>query len=396
MRLGNAYIKRGRLLIHKFNPDDPQFFHGNTLYAGYGFPLDDNPSLLNIPLVSSLVTYCWLMDKDLYVPTLDEQYVTNLEKLRRVFEDAYHVDFKSELVVKKTENNLNKGDKPLLFFSGGLDSTYSFYVNQDKNPDLFMICGYDMYMNHGRELEIRDKWVKTYGDFAYRHDVNLSFCYTNTRWVVHEDAVNRANTKPLKRGYWDALRHGICLTGMGAPIIGGYNEIIISSNGCREWDTTTYDNPYGTGFNIAPMLTYANRDIQYCCDADRFIKARNMKEFLNSGNTALRVCYKPVPELNCMKCEKCLRTLSQIVLAGVNPTLCGMAPPKDAWRNYTEMFKNHKIGKRLIRIHFTRMQKYLKTHDVTLPPEPQTFYDYVRGADFNEYLNALAKTRGED
>lgn len=389
MKLDNAYLK-GRLLIHPFiiPPEHKPYFRTNKLYAGYNTQVNANQSLLNIPLVSSIITYFWMMNKPLEIDILDEEYVSNLLKLQEFFSKTYELDLSSELIVKKTVHNEPTSNDHLLFFSGGLDSTYSLFDNIKKHPGMLMICGYDMHMNKESDLKVREKWCKTYRKFAESIGEKINFSYTNTRYLLKENLVQQLSGKHFTKAttYWGYLRHGTCLTGMAAPLADRFGAMITSANGREEWDTTTKENPFGTGVNVDHMLGYAGIPNHYHGAIDRFVKALRIRDWLNSGRVTLRVCYKPLLEFNCMRCEKCLRTLSQIVLAGVNPNRCGMKPPKDAWRLLVKMFKRHEIKERRIHIHFKPMKEYILNNDPRLPKDSRVFYDWLLEANLDEYV----------
>ena len=397
MHLGDAYIKHDRLLIHpyKVTEEHRPYFRSNKLYLGFDEKIGDvDQSLLNVPLVGSIITYFWMHNKDVEINTLDEQYVKNLLKLQKFFMDTYELDFSSELIVKKTVNNQPSGDESLLFFSGGLDSTYSLYDNLDKKLRMLMICGYDMYMNHGVELELRNKWHRIYSKFARDIGIKMNFAYTNARWILNEDRVQNHSDK---RGsiktttYWGYLRHGVCLTGLASPLSNHFKEMISSANGRVEWDTTTKENAFATGTNIDPMLGYGGRPNHYHGTIDRHIKARQMRGFLNSGVATLRVCYKPTMKLNCMICEKCLRTLSQLVVAEVDSSKCGMPADERHWQRFIDLFEKYKVKTRRVGIHFIPMQKYITENNPELPEKSRIFFDYLMEKNLEKYLEEYAK-----
>lgn len=391
MRIPNAEVRGGRLLVHKFNipSDDLPYFKSNKFLLGFDTKIGKiDQSLLNIPLVSSIVTYFWMMNKNLEVEVLDEEYVKNLLKLQRFFADTYQMDITSELVVKKTVTNDTDNKKPLLFFSGGLDSTYSLHDNLDRNPLMLMICGYDMYMQEGVGLELREKWRRIYKEFAKNIRRRIVFTYTNSRWILNEEKTqsHSPHRKIKATTYWGYMRHGVCLTGLAAPLADRFGYMITSANGRTEWDTTTYDNPFATGVNVDPMYGYAGRRNHYHGAVDRFLKAEKMREFLNSGVATLRVCYKPTLKLNCMTCEKCLRTLSQLAVAGVDPSRCGMQAKRIHWSHLVDMFRDYKIKPRRVGIHFKPMKKYIIEKKPVLLEDSTIFFDWLIKTDLDKYL----------
>lgn len=254
-----------------------------------------------------------------------------------------------------------------------------------------MICGYDMFMSKDITLMIRDKWVKTYRDFADKINRRINFIYTNTREILKEDKIRFVGRKYLKNGYWGGLRHGICLAGMGAPLTEYFKNLIIAANGCVERDTVNKENPFGTGVNVNPRMGWGNIKIQYDGTIHRFRKAQKIKHYLNSGDVTLRVCYKPVLSLNCMECEKCLKTLFIIMLADVDPSKCGLKEKPDKWKIFIKMFKEKKITKRLILTHYVYIQKYIRENNPSLPKESRIFFDYLMNLDLEAYINTLKK-----
>ena len=392
MKIENAELK-DRLIINKLNIPSKhiKYFRRPRFYAGYDIPINVNKSLLNIPAVSSIITYGWVLNEDIEIETLDESYIKNIQWLKEFYEKIYDMDFKSELIVKKPVHNETESDETALFFSGGLDSTYSLFHNIEKNPRMIMICGYDMYMSKGITLMIRDKWVKTYKEFAEKINRRINFIYTNTREIINEDNVKIYSGRYFKNSYWDSLRHGICLAGMGAPLTDYFKTLMTSANGCVEWDTVTKENPYGTGVNVNPRMGWGNINIVDDGAIDRFRKAIEIKSYLNSRDITLRVCYKPILRLNCMECEKCLRTLSILLIVGIDPSKCGFKVKPGTWNLFVKMFKEKKIKKRRVLIHDLPMQKYIRENKPSLPKESRIFFDYFMNLDLEAYIDTLKK-----
>jgi len=392
MKIENVELK-DRLIINKLNIPSKhiKYFRRPRFYAGYDIPINVDKSLLNIPAVSSIITYGWVLNENIEIETLDENYIKNIQWLKEFYEKIYDTDFRSELIVKKPVHNETESDETALFFSGGLDSTYSLFHNIEKNPRMIMICGYDMYMSKGITLKIRDKWVKNYREFAQKINRRINFIYTNTREILKEDRIRFVGRKYLKNGYWGGLRHGICLAGMGAPLTDYFKNLIMAANGCVEWDTVTKENPYGTGVNVNPNMGWGNIKIQYDGTIHRFRKAQRIKSYLNSGDITLRVCYKSVLNLNCMECKKCLRTFSSLLIVGIDPSKCGFKVKPGTWDLSVKLFKEKKIKKRRVLIHDLPMQKYIRENNPSLPKESRIFFDYFMNLDLEAYIDTLKK-----
>lgn len=377
MRLGNAEVKGGKTLLHEFQllPENRPYVKDNKLISTYDVNITDtHQSLLNIPLVSSLITYHWMHDLDLQVPALDEEYVSNMNKLRLTFEDVYNVDLNSELVVRKTVTNDTGNENSLQFFSGGLDSHHTLFMNKYKKPSLLQILGYDVYTD--KYLPVYDTWKQKYKLFAEKQKLRYHTVHTNGRWLVHEGTVPRDSEKKLTQIYWTGLRQGILLIGNAAPLSCHYGELIMPS-GAEDYAPVTRSNPYGVAANLAPLFKWGGVKMNYCCGGRRFQKALDIRDWLNSGDVHLRVCWRVRKGFNCMRCEKCLRTLSHIVAVGVDPSRCGMTPHRDSWSILYRMLKDGEVDEVLIRRNYKPLQEYLKTNEVSLPKESREFYDYL-------------------
>lgn len=376
MKLPNAEVKGENTLLHSFHLplENRPYVQDNKLKSTYSAPITDAPqSILNIPLISTLVTYHWMHDLNLEVPVLDEEYLSNLNELKGTFENIYNVDFNSEVTAKKTETNTPPSKESLQFFSGGLDSHHTLHVNKHKKPVLFQILGYDVYTD--QYLPVYDTWTEKYRAFAEQQKLRYHTVHTNGRWLVHEGAVPRDSEKKLTRIYWTGLRQGVLLVGNAAPLSNRYGELIAPS-GAENYAPAARSNPYGTAVNLAPLFKWGGVEMNYCCGGRRFQKALDMKEWLNSGEVYLRVCWRVREGFNCMRCEKCLRTYLHLVVAGVDPGKCGLTPHGNPWSRLLELLKKG-IDPTLIERNYVILPKYLKENETALPRESVEFFNYL-------------------
>lgn len=194
-----------------------------------------------------------------------------------------------------------------LFFSCGIDSFYSLFKNltdhpQDKETitDLIPVRGFDI-------------------PFASNPAVFRTMV-ANTRTVSREF---RKNTLPVATNVrelavrfvdWASLYVGAAMASVALSLENVFEKVYIASSYSRDQLI-----PYGSHPALDPLWSTEQLSIVHdACETRRVDKARFIAQFPVVTNT-LRVCtYRPfsVSMYNCGVCEKCLRTMVDLHVAG--------------------------------------------------------------------------------
>jgi len=360
-------------------------FHSDGFEASYGLRVEDNPSILNIPVVSSVLAESWVLGVDIHVPTLDKVFAESVERLKGEYEKIYDRKFSSKLVVDEAVENHVESEGTAVYFSGGLDSTYSTLTNLALNPLAIMVFGYDLYLNGEAGNKIKEKWREAYTKFADWAGFQITFVHTNSRWLVDEDRVSqRMGGFHAGLSYWDAIRHAVCLMGLAAPLsLKRFNRLHVAANGA-EFKEATRAHPYGSASNLNTLIKWGDLETVWDGPIYRFQKAEKIKEWLNSGQTMLRPCYKPLLDFNCNECEKCLRTIFQLIVAGVDPEKCGMKVSRDTWGLLRGNIEGG-VKRRLIQTQWLPLQRHIREFGVTVPRSGVGFINWFMDIDLEEY-----------
>lgn len=183
------------------------------------------------------------------------------------------------------------------FFSGGVDSFYTFLKHQSEITDIVFIHGLDIPLEN---TELRQQTVTALTAIAQKFNIHLLEVETNLREKLSVYAE------------WGTILHGVALATVGLLLQNEFSTIYIPAS-------HDYSNlfPWGTH----PILdhlwsTERTRFIHDGAEATRLQKV----ELISNYDTALqqlRVCWRNIGgKYNCCKCEKCLRTMISLYGCG--------------------------------------------------------------------------------
>jgi hypothetical protein len=302
-----------------------KYFRSFRLIVNYDASLRADLSILNIPLVSTVLPLAWLTGVDVRVEKLDRNYVEAMSAIKHEFNLTFpRGKFTSRLIVDDLVENQTQSQGTALLFSGGVDSTYSLVRNVGLKPRLVMFFGVVGYQLDPSFEKHNQLVKKTYSDFARREGFDISFIDTNVLGILNGGRISHDFYKIL-RGHrlWESLQLPLVLLGLSAPIsVGRFNRVIIAAD---ESPTANYDQyPYASRPGIIDKFVWASTSVTLDGYVDRFSKTNLIAKYIEKHEYALRVCNDPpLDRLNCSVCEKCSRTIVPLILEGVNPNVCG-------------------------------------------------------------------------
>lgn len=183
-----------------------------------------------------------------------------------------------------------------IFFSGGLDSCYTFFKNLAAIDSLVFVRGFDIPVD---DQALGDRVTAAVRGVAESFGRPLVEVETNLRQFTDRHAS------------WD-LAHGAALASVGLLLAAGMQTIYIPASDCYA-DLV----PCGSHPLLDPLWsTERLRFVHDGCEARRVRKAALVAEH-PAALRALRVCWKnPHGAYNCGRCEKCLRTMVNLYAVG--------------------------------------------------------------------------------
>lgn len=222
------------------------------------------------------------------------------------------------------------------FFSGGLDAFYTAVKNLDRLSMLVLIHGFDFKRsNH----EYRAKVSAAAGDAARMLGKRLIEVETNSRDFTEPHVA------------WGAHQHGIALAAVAAAMGNAIDRMLIPA-------TATYRrlSPCGSHPMTDPLWSTDLVSIEH----DGIEASRTQKAVRLSNHAAamkyLRVCWRnPDNAYNCGRCEKCVRTMISLLIAGTLDD-CSSFPTKLTPELIDQVTLPSEISRYLIRNNYEELK----------------------------------------
>jgi len=182
------------------------------------------------------------------------------------------------------------------FFSGGLDSWYTLLKHQQEITHLILVHGFDLNL---RDEELRARVGKALRGAAGQMGKQIVEVTTNLR-----ELANRYDN-------W-TFYHGPALASVALLLSPNFKKIYIGS-------THDYSSllPWGSHPVVDHLWSTETTELVHDgCEATRITKARRVAAS-EVALSSLRVCWENRDgAYNCGRCEKCLRTMINLLVAG--------------------------------------------------------------------------------
>ena len=183
------------------------------------------------------------------------------------------------------------------FFSAGLDSFYSVLRNLERLDSLIFIHGFDVLLE---DAEMRERVAELARRTAAEYGLELVEVETDI--------------KNVSRRYcrWGDQYHGAMLASVGLLLADRFERVLIPGSA-----PGTLLHPWGSHPDLDPL--WGSDAVEFVHDGA--VTRAEKLELIKDSPVALdnlRVCFqRGTGELNCGRCEKCLRTMVGLKVAGV-------------------------------------------------------------------------------
>ena len=378
-----------------FDEELAPYFTGNNLRVKYDVSVEDVPEgILSIPFVVSVIPVAWIRGANIRLSHLDKNFIMAIREIQGTYMKWYsHLPFGTELVVGKEETNTFSRGKTGLLFSGGVDSLTTFLRNRERLPLFIMVRGvpalamdYDPYwMKIGRLMTEFSKKVGTKLSAIESTGVSL----IQTRRLTEE-----AHFKGKGDTIWDALYFGLFLIATTAPltVAKGLGTLLFAASQTK--DTAS---PWGSTPITDQLLRWGDlRVIHDSFDLSRQQKIRTVLapyfRSLDNQYVPIKVCgsgyFKRVGPtvLNCGKCEKCSRTITGLILEGIDPKLHGFDMDSFGFPKLKKRLKADPL-KRPMKL-WTDLQRHAKDGLGGDLYDSKEFFEWFSGYDFKRSLSS--------
>ena len=209
----------------------------------------------------------------------------------------------------KIKANALVGDPPrpqrsASFFSGGVDSFYTYLkhttdpIEKDRIDSFILVNGFDI---NRRNTQLWDLTLENIKSIAEADKVELIVVRSNIQGLV----------EPIL--LWD-YTHGGCLAAVGLFLRGAFHQVYIPST-----HSAAEQIPWGS--NLALDGHWSTEGTTFIHDGTEATRIEKVISQIARSPLALehlRVCFaNERGAYNCGKCDKCLRTMINLYVAGV-------------------------------------------------------------------------------
>jgi hypothetical protein len=199
------------------------------------------------------------------------------------------------------------GDEVAAFFTGGVDSFHTALAHQDEIRTLVYVKSFDPPVRaQAVTLEIRSRLEAA----AARLGARLVEVTTNARAPRVISVTEPARLSPTLWNF--ELAHGAALAAVAHGLPAAVGRVYVAAS-------TTYDDlfPWGSHPLLDPL--WSSESLRIVHDGCAFTRIEKVRRLAGSDVAldALRVCAVPERTLyNCCRCEKCIRTMVGLDIAG--------------------------------------------------------------------------------
>ena len=384
IKISNVNASANKLRVElDFSKNIAKYFLKNSFEVNYDKNIENvDESILTITPVCATIQIAWATGADLYVKKLDKTFLLSLPKIRKVF-NGFFPKFSSlgDIHVKKIITNKFHNKQTALLFSGGLDSLVSYIRNKDKHPILITL----LKPSNPSYNIIR----KSYHKFADQEGLQIHFIESNM-WDNFSDTLNNylLGREFGTKDWWGHVSHGLIIWGFSAPlIVQTIGNILFASTYSKN-----YRLPYGSHFLDYTKFSLA--DINFFYDSSDLTRQGKIRYVLKSNpayHKQLRSClFTNEGRSNlkeCGECEKCLRTITALILEGIEPNECNF----EIKNNVLDYIKNLFItGSLFTDIYFWKdiqnhIPDIINDDEVSRRYQAKQFFEWFRDFDLANY-----------
>ena len=335
IRLENI-LKKGQCVEFHFHCSDGL----KKYFTHYPFQIEFPENIANvpdavcaIPFVCNVLPIVWLTDSTLEIPELDLDFYESIPEFKKGYGKMFPgASFRGTLRVGTlVDCRPENSTKPVMFYSGGLDATTTLFRHLDESPELLTIWGADIDFENQKGWNILQSRLKMAADFYH---LPLTIIHSSFRKFDNEGTLSADFINILHDGWWHGVKHGIAIISHAAIYawLHRNDKIYIASTYCYLDSGYTCASDPSIDDNVR---FFGCQVIHDGFDLSRQDKAQYVADFQKEHNLntiPLHVCWESQTGKNCSYCEKCLRTIVALIIAGADPRTMGFEISDVTWK----------------------------------------------------------------
>lgn len=249
------------------------------------------------PFLAASLPIAMKKNEDLEIDGIvSKNLLTNSVEIMKVLK-SWNLGFTPILIHAKSDRENSKNTKNVgCFFSGGVDSFYTYLKNKNKISYLIFVHGFDIKAD---DVALYKKIEKNIASIAKKEKIRLIRVKTNVRQVFDQ--------------YFDwVVSHEFAIATVALFLGNGFKEIYASCG----LQTKDSDHHYMVPELDPLWSTESMKIVHWGCDAGKIDKLTFLPRYQIAMEN-LRVCWvNKNREYNCCECEKCFRNMLALYVSG--------------------------------------------------------------------------------
>ena len=273
----------------------------------------ENPveSVNAMPFAAIMAPVAWATGADLVLPSLDAEFARTLEAGSNYWRKCYpRWPFRGKLSARLVRNERGPLSRTGMLYSSGLDSLTTYLHHRDEKPELFTVIGADF--PHAQVSFASLCKERLFEQLARAEGLDLTYIHTDI-----SDILDLKRLEPYATNWYGAVQHGLMLTSLVAPLTHSYLKTLYIASCSHKPD---YDFPCGSEPEVVRHLAWSGTRV--ADDLHELNRAQKISRYLKGREEFyryLRVCWIQYEKINCSRCEKCLRTICELLLNNLDP-----------------------------------------------------------------------------
>ena len=316
-------IVEKNLVLYDFHTNDELrgYFRTQRMFIQYEEDVSDvSSSILSIPFVNTMAGFSWLSDSMLFVDEIDATYYESFKQLKRAYSELHHVALPGMFVPSRIVENVleNNTKQSILLFGGGVDCHSSFLRNRQTCSHIVNIYGWLKSVDETNVVDVSDR--ETTAEYAKQMGVEAIHVRSNFASQFNLSEVDRKLCVPLIRtSYWYGLLHPMAFLSISSVIAWKYgiSSLIIASSftkervniHCASYITTDSEFRFATNSST----------LHDGFELDRQDKVKVLVDYQKATDKPYRIQACSFNDHNCCECEKCFRTIVELVAENADP-----------------------------------------------------------------------------
>jgi len=367
-------------VLYKLTPSKgmKKCFLGDEFFVEYDEKIDEvDESILAIPITSIVAPIAWLFGADIHVKKLDKNYLSSINTIQKIYGTLYSWPnlSSSNIIIEDVVFNKFDEQRTGMLFTGGVDSLTSYLRHKKEKPELFSIWEIPF-------LYTKDEWErrkKLLQNFAKSEKTNIHFI---------KACFGKLNLSYLgvksKFDWWSQVVHSLVLTGLCAPltVLESISTLYIASS-YKILDTRVIERAWlGANPLVDNKIRWANTKVIHDShDLNRMEKVKYLKEF--PSYLGYLVC-----ETGSLFSEKTTRTITELVLAGIDPNKClSNGDVKEILRHFRKNLSERRVQMdEDIKVFWKDIQENIPNNfPENIDNETQEFLTWLKNFNFTKY-----------